>query len=69
MHLVNPHTIILGGGLALIGEPLRAAVEQKLPGYLMDVLRPGPTIQLSALKEDVVPIGALALAINKLVTQ
>ena len=69
VHLVNPHTIILGGGLALIGEPLRAAVEQKLPGYLMDVLRPGPTIQLSALKEDVVPIGALALAINKLVTQ
>lgn len=69
VHLVNPHAIILGGGLALIGEPLRAAVEQKLPGYLMDVLRPGPTIKLSALKEDAVPIGALALAINKLVKQ
>jgi glucokinase len=69
VHLVNPNTIILGGGLALIGEPLRAAVERKLPAYLMDVLRPGPSIQLSALKEDVVPIGALALAINKLIAQ
>ena len=69
VHLVNPHTIILGGGLSLIGEPLRAAVERTLPGYLMDVLRPGPSIQLSALKEDVVPIGALALAINKLIAQ
>ena len=69
VHLVNPHTIILGGGLSLIGEPLRAAVAEKLPAYLMDVLRPGPTIQLSALKEDVVPIGALALAMNKLITQ
>lgn len=67
VHLVNPHTIILGGGLSLIGEPLRKMVEQKLPGYLMDVLRPGPSIQLSALKEDVVPIGALALAMKKII--
>ena len=69
VHLLNPHTIILGGGLSLIGEPLRAAVAEKLPAYLMDVLRPGPSVQLSALKEDVVPIGALALAMNKLITQ
>lgn len=66
VHLFNPATIILGGGLSLIGEPLRRRVEQKLPGYLMDVLRPGPSIQLSALKEDAVPVGALALAIHKI---
>lgn len=66
VHLVNPHTIILGGGLSLIGEPLRRRVEQKLPPYLMDVLRPGPSIQLSSLKEDAVPVGALALAMNKI---
>jgi glucokinase len=65
-HLMNPKTIILGGGLSLIGEPLRQRVEQKLAPYLMDVLRPGPTIQLSTLKEDAVPVGALALAINKI---
>lgn len=66
VHLLNPDIVILGGGLSLIGEPLRRLVEQKLPAYLMDVLRPGPPIQLSALKEDVVPIGALSLAINKI---
>lgn len=65
VHLLNTETIILGGGLSLIGEPLRRRVEKKLPGYLMDVLRPGPSIQLSALKEDAVPVGALALAIQK----
>src|SRR5690606_17806260 len=68
VHLMNPQTIILGGGLSLIGEPLRARIAQKLPSYLMDVLRPGPRIQLSALKEDAVPVGALALAINKIIS-
>ncbi len=68
VHLMNPQTVILGGGLSLIGEPLRAMIEQKLPSYLMDVLRPGPRIQLSALKEDAVPVGALALAINKIIS-
>ncbi len=68
VHLMNPQTIILGGGLSLIGEPLRAMIAQKLPSYLMDVLRPGPSIQLSALKEDAVPVGALALAINKIIS-
>lgn len=66
VHLMNPHTIILGGGFSLIGEPLRGLVEEKLTGYIMDVLQPGPDIRLSALKEDVVPIGALTLAINQL---
>ena len=66
VHLLNPETVILGGGLALLGEPLRLLVQEKLPGYLMDVLRPGPAIRLSALKEDAVPVGALTLAINKL---
>ena len=66
VHLLNPETVILGGGLSLIGEPLRIEIERKLTGYLMDVLRPGPLIQLSALKEDAVPIGALCLAIHKL---
>ncbi len=66
VHLLNPETIILGGGLSLIGEPFRRLVEKKLPDYIMDVFHPGPLIQLSALKEDAVPIGALTLAIKKL---
>ncbi len=66
VHLINPDTVIVGGGLSLIGEPLRLSIEKKLPGYLMDVLRPGPVIQLSTLKEDAVPVGALCLAMKKL---
>jgi glucokinase len=66
VHLLNPETIILGGGLSLIGEPFRKLVEQKLPNYIMEVFHPAPVIQLSSLKEDAVPIGALALAIHKL---
>lgn len=68
VHLLNTETIVIGGGLSLIGEQLRERIEQKLPGYLMDVLRPGPSIQLSALKEDAVPVGALALAIHKTIS-
>jgi glucokinase len=66
VHLLHPETIILGGGLSLIGEPFRRLVEKRLPDYIMNVFQPGPAIQLSALKEDAVPVGALALAINKL---
>jgi glucokinase len=62
VHLVHPAIIILGGGLSLIGERLRQAVESALPPCLMEVFRPGPTIALSALGEDAVPVGALELA-------
>lgn len=68
VHLVNPETVILGGGLSLIGERFRKVIAEKLPAYLMDVLRPGPSVQLSLLKEDAVTVGALTLAINKLAT-
>lgn len=61
-HLFHPQIIILGGGLALVGEPLGTAVAQALPRFLMEVFRPGPQIVLAALGEDAVPVGALALA-------
>jgi len=64
VHLLHPQTVVLGGGLSLVGEPIRTLTEQKLSGYLMDAFQPGPDIQLSKLKEDAVPIGALALAIE-----
>jgi glucokinase len=64
VHLLHPETIILGGGLSFLGEPLRKLVEQKLSKYLMDVFQPGPAIGLSSLKEDAVPVGALVLAIQ-----
>lgn len=62
VHLIHPQIIILGGGLASIGEPLRNAVAAELQRFLMDAFVPGPKIALAALGEDAVPAGALVLA-------
>ena len=62
VHLFHPQRIVLGGGLSLIGEPLRTAVAAHLPLHLMDAFAPGPDIALAALGEDAVPVGALCLA-------
>lgn len=60
--LMHPEAIILGGGLSLIGEPLRAAVEKNIRLYLMEVFGAGPDVRLAGLGEDAVPSGALLLA-------
>ena len=62
VHLFHPQIIIIGGGLAGIGQPLRAAVETALRGFVMDAFGPGPRVALAALGEDAVPMGALELA-------
>ena len=62
VHLFHPQIIIIGGGLAGIGEPLRAAVERELKRFVMDAFAPGPRLALAALGEDAVPTGALELA-------
>ncbi|MST00795.1 MAG: ROK family protein [Pedosphaera sp.] len=60
-HLFHPQVIVLGGGLSLVGEPLRAAVAAQLPRFLMEVFGRGPEVKLAALGEDAVPVGALLL--------
>lgn len=62
VHLIHPEVIVLGGGLSLIGEPLRAAVASALPRLVMEVFHGGWQIKLAALGEDAVPVGALLLA-------
>lgn len=62
VHLIHPAVIVMGGGLALVGEPLRAAIADALPHYIMKVFAPGPPINLAKLGEDAVPTGALLLA-------
>jgi glucokinase len=64
-HLFHPQVIVLGGGLSLIGEPLRAAVERPLRRFIMEAFAPGPKIALASLSEDAVPVGALELAISR----
>lgn len=61
-HLLHPSIIVLGGGLSLVGEPLRAGVARRLTGHLMQAFQPGPRIVLAQLAEDAVPTGALLLA-------
>jgi glucokinase len=63
-HLFHPEVMVLGGGLSLVGEPLRAAVAEALPRFLMEAFHPAPTVALAGLGEDVVPTGALWLAIQ-----
>ncbi len=60
-HLFHPQAITLGGGLSLIGEPLRQGIAEKLPEFLMEIYGTGPEIKLSELGEDAVPVGALLL--------
>ena len=60
--LMNPEVIVLGGGLSLVGEPLRAAVASALKRYVMEAFAPGPRVVLAGLGEDAVPTGALLLA-------
>jgi len=62
VQLLHPEVIVLGGGLSLIGEPLRAAVEKALRPFVMEAFRPGPRILLAGVGEDAVPVGALELA-------
>jgi len=63
-HLMHPEAIVLGGGLALMGDPLRSSVESALRRFTMEAFAPGPRIALAALREDAVPVGALLLAAN-----
>jgi glucokinase len=62
VQLMHPAMIVLGGGLSLVGEPLRTAVQTHLRRFIMEVFGAGPSVQLAALGEDAVPVGALLLA-------
>lgn len=61
-HLFHPEVIVLGGGLSLVGEPLRTAIAKALPRFLMEVFEGGPQIALAKLGEDAVPVGCLVAA-------
>ena len=62
VHLFHPEVIVLGGGLALIGDPWRLAVAKALPPFVMHAFAPGPEVLLAGLGENAVPAGALLLA-------
>ncbi len=61
VHLFHPQVIILGGGLSLVGAPLRKSIEKQLPQFLMKIYGNGPEIKLAELGEDAVPAGSLLM--------
>jgi glucokinase len=61
VQLLHPEVIVIGGGLSLLGEPLRDRLARALPRWVMAAFAPGPRVALAELKEDAVPVGALAL--------
>jgi glucokinase len=62
VHLCHPEIIVIGGGLSLVGEPLREAVASAFPRFVMEAFYPVPNVALAGLGEDAVPVGALLLA-------
>jgi glucokinase len=66
VHLLHPQILVMGGGLSLVGEPLRAAVATALPRFVMGAFLPPPQVCLAKLGEDSVPVGALCLAAGAL---
>ncbi len=62
VHLVHPEVIVLGGGLAFIGESWREAIARKLRSFVMPAFLPGPQVRLSHFRDMVVPTGALLSA-------
>jgi glucokinase len=65
VHLFHPEIIVLGGGVSLLGEPWRSGVARHLEDFVMDAFHPVPRVELAALREDAVPVGALALAAQR----
>lgn len=62
VHLLSPEVIVIGGGVAQIGEPLRQAVETSLRPLVMLAPAPRPAVRIAAHLQDSVPIGSLLLA-------
>lgn len=62
VHLFHPDVIVIGGGLSLLKEHLRMPVAKRLPNYIMKAFLPVPNVQIAALGEIVVPLGAIELA-------
>ena len=67
VHLAHPKVLVLGGGLSLIGEPLRRAIEVKMGALVMAAHAGTWKLRVSVLGERVVPTGALLLAARRLV--
>ena len=51
VHLCHPEIIVIGGGLSLVGEPLRDSVASSLKRFVMDAFQPEPAVALAGLAQ------------------
>jgi len=61
IHLLHPAILVMGGGLALVGEPLRAAIATALPRFVMAVFLPPPRCPSPGSAKMPCPSGRCAL--------
>jgi glucokinase len=62
VHLFHPDIMVVGGGLSLMGPMLTDAIAIELGQHLLKAFLPGPPVVVAQCGEDVVPLGAVALA-------
>jgi glucokinase len=60
--LLNPDIVVIGGGFALVGQPLFTALERAVADHVFEPFADNFTIVPAALGEQSVPVGALLLA-------
>jgi len=64
IHILAPHVILIGGGVAQIGAPLFAAIRATVSERAMACFRQGLRIEPAALGSDVGVLGAIALFLS-----
>lgn len=65
-NLLNPSSIIIGGGVSMAGNILKETVENKLMKYLFPPLRDKTKVKIAELQNDAGVIGAGSLVLNEL---
>lgn len=68
-NLLNPSSIVIGGGVSKAGEILRETVESKLQKYLFPPLRDKTQVKIAQLQNDAGVIGAGSLVLNEQETE
>lgn len=64
-NLLNPSTIVIGGGVSKAGDILKNTVEKHLSDYLFPPLRDKTAVRIAELENDAGVIGASSLVLNE----
>lgn len=64
-NLLNPSSIVIGGGVSKAGNILKQTLESHLQNYLFPPLRDKTTVKIAQLENDAGVIGASSLVLNE----